>query len=394
MMVCSIWVNSFVTKHRFLRCQTLGQRSRPAGRTAFTLVELLVVIAIIATLIGLLLPAVQSAREAARRTQCKNHLKQVGLAILNLESATKTFPSGGISPYPKIEDYASGGRPFGPKQQGLSWGFQVLPYMEQGSVHTIINTAQIAGTPIPGYFCPSRRGPTNYVNTDSARISNQGISGPVTYWLQDYAAVQPGPSRSEDPTRFAASIQLTPGSGNTLGTTRGCSAGYGFWGAGASVMDFTPRNSQQLGNSYTGFKGVIVRSSYFNKGGAGTDLRYDPVVKIGKISDGTSKTMMIFEKRLRSGGGTASRQSDDDEGWASGWDYDTVRLTYCQPHADSPQEVTGNNASFMTPGAAHSAGFNAVFADGSVTTLYYSIDIETFNRLGHRSDGEVVNVDR
>ena len=383
-----------IMKSLWLQRRTSAQSAKLASQTAFTLVELLVVIAIIATLIGLLLPAVQSAREAARRTQCKNHLKQVGLAILNLESATKTFPSGGITPYPKIEDYASGGRPLGPKQQGLSWGFQILPYMEQGSIHTVINTAQIAAIPIPGYFCPSRRGPTSYVNTDSARISNQGIGGPVTYWLQDYASAQPGPSRSEDPTRFATSIQLTPSTANSLGTTRGCSAGFGFWGAGASVMDFTPRTSQQLGNSYTGFRGVIVRSSHLVKNGTTTELRYDPVVKIGKISDGTSKTLMIFEKRLRSGGGTANRTADDDEGWASGWDYDTVRSTYCQPHADSPQEVSGTNASFMTPGAAHAAGFNAVFADGSVTTLDYSIDIETFNRLGHRSDGEVVNIDR
>ena len=366
----------------------------PPRRRAFTLVELLVVIAIIATLIGLLLPAVQSAREAARRTQCKNHLKQIGLAILNLESATKTFPSGGITPYPKIEDYAGGGKPFGPKQQGLSWGFQILPYMEQGNVHSIINTAQIAGTPIPGYFCPSRRGPTSYVNTDSARISNQGISGPVTYWLQDYAAVHPGPSRAEDPSRFSQSIQLAAATGNTLATTRGCSAGYSFWGTN-SVMDFNPKPSDQIpASSYTGFKGVIVRSSYFVKNGQTTQLRYDPVVKIGKISDGTSKTMMIFEKRLRTGGNASGRLADDDEGWASGWDYDTVRSTYCQPHADSAQEVSGANASFMTPGAAHAAGFNAVFADGSVSTLDYSIDIETFNRLGHRSDGEPVNIDR
>ena len=375
----------------------LNQRTQSHKRfgapRAFTLVELLVVIAIIATLIGLLLPAVQSAREAARRTQCKNHLKQVGLAILNLESATRTFPSGGITPYPKIEDYASGGRPFGPKQQGLSWSFQVLPYMEQGNVHSIINTRQIANTPISGYFCPSRRGPTSYVNTDSARVSNQGISGPVTYWLQDYAAVHPGPSRAED-SRFATSIQLATASGNTLATTRGCQANYGFWGAGASTMDFTPKTAQQLGNAYTGFKGVIVRSSYFVKNGTVTELGYDPVVKIGKISDGTSKTMMIFEKRLRSGASENPRPSDDDEGWASGWDYDTIRSTYCQPHADSPQLVTGTNSSFATPGAAHAAGFNAVFADGSVTTLDYTIDMELFNCLGHRSDGQAVNLDR
>ena len=365
-----------------------GSPESSAG--GFTLVELLVVIAIIAVLIGLLLPAVQSAREAARRTQCKNQLRQMGLAIHNLENATKTFPSGGISPYPKIEDYSQGGMPFGPKKQGLSWAFQILPYMEQGNVHAITNTPQIAGVMIPGFFCASRRGPTSYVNTDPARVSNQGISGPVTYWLMDYASVQPGPSRSEDPTRFDTSMQEAAAAGDTLATTRACQAGYGFWGSGASVMDMTPRSSQQLGASYTGFRGVIVRSSNLVKNGTSTNLMYDPVVTISKITDGTSKTMMVFEKRLR--GNSEPRPFDDDEGWASGWDYDTVRSTYCRPYADSPKMVVGTNSSYTTPGSAHPSGMNAVFADGSVTTLDYSINMETFNRLGHRADGESVVV--
>src|SRR5215203_3835276 len=103
-------------------------------RRGFTLIELLVVIAIIGILVALLLPAVQAAREAARRTQCKNHLKNIVLAMHNHVSAHKVFPSGGIGPWPKIENYVSGGKPLAAAKQGLSWAYQILPYIEEGTL--------------------------------------------------------------------------------------------------------------------------------------------------------------------------------------------------------------------------------------------------------------------
>jgi prepilin-type N-terminal cleavage/methylation domain-containing protein len=369
-----------------------GKGLAPQRFRGFTLVELLVVIAIIATLIGLLLPAVQSAREAARRTQCSNQMRQIGLAILQTESSSRMFPSGGITPYPKIEDYSSGGKAFGPNKQGLSWSFQILPYMEGGGIAAITNTPQIANSAVPTYFCPSRRGPTSYINTDSARVTNQGISGPVTYWLTDYAAVHPGPSRAEQPTLFDKAIAAgTPVAGQVTNTVA-CGNGYGFWGKGTSTMDFTPLTAQSMGAGYTDFKGVIVRSSYLVKNGTVTQLGYKPNCKIKDIADGTSKTMMVFEKRLISPYQTHG--ADDDEGWSSGWDFDTVRTTYCTPAQDSPQGIASGDSkgSFRAPGSAHAAGVIAVFADGSVSTIGYDIDAETFNCLGHREDGQAVTV--
>src|SRR3954452_6650127 len=134
-------------------------RSRSCG---FTLVELLVVIAIIGVLVALLLPAVQAAREAARRSQCANNLKQVGLALQNHHDAFKYLPSGGWG----WKWMADPDRGSGEKQPG-SWAYTILPFMEAQAIHDIGKgttgaakkdaLARLASTPLSGYYCPSRR---------------------------------------------------------------------------------------------------------------------------------------------------------------------------------------------------------------------------------------------
>jgi len=144
----------------------------------FTLVELLVVIAIIGTLVGLLLPAVQSAREAGRRITCTNNLKQVGISLVNYEQARKAYPAGRNSKDPL----------------GVSWAFRLLPFMEQADIYAAyVKTARVDDpansramrSPVTTFYCPSRRTPAadrNFDNNDQPPLVTSAAAG------GDYAA--------------------------------------------------------------------------------------------------------------------------------------------------------------------------------------------------------------
>ena len=137
------------------------------ARGAFTLIELLVVIAIIGVLIVLLLPAVQKVRETANVVQCKNNLKQIGLAFHNHYFTYRIFPTAGNGDWLK-RTMVNGSPALGP-DQNWGWGYQILPFLEQANVWSAPTDAQVLKTPIKEYFCPSRRLPMAFVSRGDLR---------------------------------------------------------------------------------------------------------------------------------------------------------------------------------------------------------------------------------
>jgi prepilin-type N-terminal cleavage/methylation domain-containing protein len=143
------------------------KRRKPTG---FTLIELLVVIAIIGVLIALLLPAVQAAREAGRRTQCVNSMKQMGLAVHNFHDTYNKLPTGGKWPW-------SVDKQQGP-DYGSGWPVQILPFLEQKALHDLPHaTRQVTGLPI--WFCPSRRKPTFYSASPFSALMDYASATPA-----------------------------------------------------------------------------------------------------------------------------------------------------------------------------------------------------------------------
>jgi prepilin-type N-terminal cleavage/methylation domain-containing protein len=138
-------------------------------RSAFTLVELLVVIAIIGVLVALLLPAVQMAREAARRTQCVNNLKQIGLAVHNHHDTYGYLPRSG-SDGPDITCCNA------KERSGWSWAFQLTPFIEQNNVYEQTDNTVVALSALSGYFCPTRRAPGKYGSSAKNDYAGNGGS--------------------------------------------------------------------------------------------------------------------------------------------------------------------------------------------------------------------------
>ena len=310
----------------------------PNRRRAFTLVELLVVIAIIGVLVALVLPAIQAAREAARRTQCINNLKNIGLAVLNHNSARKEYPTGGTDQWHMLF--------YG---RGYGWLVQILPYVEEENLRNISkgygagDTArdlEVRKTPVPLYFCPSRR--QNIVRKGSG--CEKGCA------LHDYAGATPSNDGSTNFEKW-------------------------FW------MDIHHSNKENIGKIQKPYYGVIVRT-----------LLSRPT-RDKDIKDGSSKTMIVAEKRVFSNL-YESGDWHDDIGWTDGWDPDIMRFTAYQPGVDVREGSAGAPGSEIGYyfGSAHTAAMNAVFADGRVTQISYDIDRLAFNSIGDRRDGRVVEI--
>jgi prepilin-type N-terminal cleavage/methylation domain-containing protein/prepilin-type processing-associated H-X9-DG protein len=350
---------------------------RPRYAPGFTLVELLVVIAIIGVLVALLLPAVQAAREAARNSQCKNSLKQIGLAMLNYESAKKEFPSGGWG-FRWMGDPDAG---TGSRQPG-GWIYQVAPFIEQAGVTYIGKgtrgqakfdaLAQQRSAIVPMFYCPSRRAPIPMPSVEQCfNAGNPEFEARTDYAANGgarYVATASGPAPNAD---YTDCLQGYPG----------CT-----W--------------NQSNDTINGFTGIVTAR-------LGAKLR--------QVTDGTSNTIMAGEKYLpqafyetvsyRPYVVGAANAGDDNPGDNSsmyqGYDQDTVRWPSGEINSSGQQEgnlplsdsVFGANQQTYAPGGnqrmggPHTGGVNLVYVDGSVHAIDFGVDALAWNSLADRQDG-------
>lgn len=329
-----------------------------SARIGFTLVELLVVIAIIGMLVGLLLPAVQQAREAARQMQCSNNLKQMGLASLNHEATAKTYPSGGWY-------YCWKGDPdlgFGFMQPG-SWAYALLPFIEQNALFQLgsdndvktISAAQKSGTktrcstPINVFNCPSRRTAKLYYMRDYGKDCD-----PITESVKgDYAA------------NFGSS---TGGFNNGANQSTNSS-----WDSGLTCA-----------RSKT-WKDPNANGICYDYGGAA----------ISQVRDGTSNTYLIGEKYLEPKAYEATSTYfcyTDDISIYGGCDGDNERVATKDTRLPLQDREGYEMSSSYRFGSCHAGAFGMVMCDGSVQRISYSIDGETHVNLANRADCNAVTI--
>jgi prepilin-type N-terminal cleavage/methylation domain-containing protein/prepilin-type processing-associated H-X9-DG protein len=337
----------------------------PRFRSAFTLVELLVVIAIIGVLVALLLPAVQSARESARRMQCTNNIKQIGLGVANYESTHRAMPPGN---YHSV---------FG------SWLVWLLPYVEQQALRDRYSNDGMNGYPTTGirygnapnlpvttttlkvYTCPSD-------NRSGITVNSSGVT------FHNYTANYGNTTRG----RLSPAGTSTSGAPNIFG--------------GAPFLEVVMPNLTD--SSSPGPYNFIAH-----------DNTYKTVVRIAEITDGTSNTLAISETIMGRGG--------DLRGfawWGGGCHFET-KLTPNSPLPDiteqsctpanrlnppctnhpnpKPSNSDPNTEESIAARSRHPSGVNAAFCDGSARFISNNVNLDVWRALGTAGGGDPATLD-
>lgn len=334
-------------------------RPIPESRRAFTLIELLVVIAIIAILIALLLPAVQQAREAARRTQCKNNLKQIGIALHNYLDSNSYFPPGGTWPFP-INASGSAGGPFSPLAR-------LLPFLEQANLSNLIDFSKpygdqpdVSKVRVAPYLCPSD---VNDRQTDNGKHWSFTYGANVGDWL------------------IWDAYTRTAGNGAFGQNTR------------FSTRDFTDGTSNSMM-----FSEVRAFQAY-----------------IRPNADPSSTAIPADAASLAIPTGQAAKLSAHTE-WVEGrspqYSFTTTFTpNYNVPYTDSngvaypsvdyvsrgevaaPASSASGAATYgaITSRSYHVGAVNSLLADGAVRTISSNISLITWRALGSRSGNEVLS---
>ncbi len=317
---------------------------RDAGSRGFTLIELLVVMAVIGILVALLLPAVQQAREAARATQCRNNLKQLGLALHNYHDAHRVFPPAAIATRPQVSFTICSGPPTpwvkaydlwdeataGPGFHGTSWLLLILPYIDQANIYnqwnfetSVLGNTPAAQTNIPTLYCPSRRSEV----------------------------------RGEDmPIMFQ---NWTSGGTDYGGCAGGCN---GFHDCDAHET-FNVSNGSRCGGPLRG------------------PFATNDSVDLGDMTDGSSNTIMTGELQRLNGPGIWQYSQD---GWAVGGV--ATLFTTC---ANSITSCKGPNSGFFEDaGSEHASGAHVGMADGSVRFISETMNLSVLKALGTINYGD------
>jgi prepilin-type N-terminal cleavage/methylation domain-containing protein len=331
---------------------------------AFTLVELLVVIAIIGVLVALLLPAVQAAREASRRSQCLNNLKQLGLGCQNFQSANGVFPTAGGA----VEQYSNPDELSKPAYgyEGASWMYQILPFIEQpalynsrrgdGGANAGFTRTGLAEKPVSAFNCPSREG-------------RYAVYGVQIYALGDYAGVM---ANWNDP------------------------------GWNGFAWRITGPEAVPIANEETHvWTGILVKGGQVRKTPAPPQVWIFPKVDFKSIEDGSSNTMLLVEKAAPASAWTVISWTKfpywEIYGYYTGADWHHMRLFGALkaggPNPRGQVRLMGDSdpRSLSAPdefgfGSAHPDIMCSVWGDGSTRTISMAADLTVLDLLGKRAD--------